>query len=73
MKLKSAFFIFLLLTIIAFVLMRYHQSQFESETGLKFNVMEFELPGSATRLNELIIAGAERKKKEFLLQHLKLD
>jgi hypothetical protein len=73
MKLKSSFFFFLLLTVIAFVMMRYHQSQFESETGLRFNVMEFELPGSAERLNELITAWAEPEKKEFVLQQLKLD
>jgi hypothetical protein len=73
MNLKYAFFIFLLLTIIAFGMMRYHQFQFESETGLKFNVMEFELPGSEERLNGLIATWAEPEKKEFVLMQLKLD
>ncbi len=70
---KSTFFILLGLTIISFGLMRYHQFQFESETGLKFNVMDFELPGSEERLNELIAEWSEPEKKEFVLQQLKLD
>jgi hypothetical protein len=73
MKLKYSFFIFLLLTIIAFGLMRYHQFQFESETGLKFNVMEFELPGSEEKLNALIKAWSEPEKMEFILKQLRLD
>jgi hypothetical protein len=71
--LKSIFFLFLGLTIIAFGMMRYHQFQFESETGLKFNVMEFELPGSEEKLNELIKAWSEPEKKEFVLKQLRLD
>jgi hypothetical protein len=73
MKLKYTFFIFLLLTIIAFWMMRSHQFQFESATGLKFNVMEFELPGSTERLNELIATWGEPTKKAFVLQQLRLD
>ena len=70
---KSTFLILLGLTIIAFGLMRYHQFQFESSSGLKFNVMDFELPGSEERLNELIAEWSEPEKKEFVLQQLKLD
>lgn len=73
MNLKYAFFIFLLLTVIAFGMMRNHQFQFESNTGLKFNVMEFELPGNAERLNELISVWGEPEKKAFVLKQLKLD
>ncbi|MCH6201680.1 hypothetical protein MMU07_19020 [Aquiflexum sp. LQ15W] len=73
MKLKYAFFIFLLLTVIAFGMMRYHQFQFESETGLKFNVMEFELPGSLEKLNELIATWGEPEQKAFVLKQLQLD
>ncbi|MCH6234094.1 hypothetical protein [Cognataquiflexum rubidum] len=73
MKLKYAFFIFLLLTIIAFWMMRRHQFQFEAATGLKFNVMEFELPGSPEKLNELIETWGEPEQKAFVLKQLQLD
>lgn len=73
MKLKYSFFIFLLLTIIAFWMMRRHQFQFEAATGLKFNVMEFELPGSAEKLNELIETWGEPEQKAFVLKQLQLD
>ncbi|MCL6259000.1 hypothetical protein M3O96_07880 [Aquiflexum sp. TKW24L] len=53
--------------------MRYHQFQFEAATGLKFNVMEFELPGSAERLKGLIASWGEPAQKAFVLQQLKLD
>jgi hypothetical protein len=73
MKLKYTFFIFLILTIIAFGMMRYHQFRFESNTGLKFNVMDFELPESPERLNVLIVTWGEPAQKTFVLQQLKLD
>lgn len=73
MKLKYSFFIFLLLTIIAFWMMRRHQFQFEAATGLKFNVMEFELPGSPEKLNELIETWGEPEQKAFVLKQLQLD
>ena len=73
MKLKYSFLIFLLLTVIAFGMMRRHQFQFEAATGLKFNVMEFELPGSAEKLNELIVDWSKPEQKAFVLKQLQLD
>lgn len=53
--------------------MRIHQSNFEAETGAKFNVMAFELPGSEENLNMLIKVWSEHEKKEFVLQQLRYD
>ena len=53
--------------------MRSHQFTFESETGLKFNVMEFELPGSPEKLNGLIADWSEPEQKAFVLKQLRLD
>lgn len=73
MTLKNSFFTLLLMTTIAFGMMRYHQFRFEAATGLKFNVMEFELPGSADKLDELIADWSEPEQKAFVLEQLQLD
>jgi len=67
------FVIFFALTISAFIAMRAHQFQFESETGIRFNVMEFELPGSVDNLNVLLKEWSTHQKKQFVLEQLFLD
>jgi hypothetical protein len=66
-------FIFFALTLSAFIAMRVHQFQFESESGLRFDVMEFELPGSVDNLNLLLKEWSTPQKKQFVLQQLFLD
>jgi hypothetical protein len=70
---RVKFFIFFALTIVAFIAMRVHQFQFESESGIRFNVMEFELPGSEENLNALFKEWGSAEMKQFILEQLFLD
>jgi hypothetical protein len=65
--------IFFTLTLSAFIAMRLHQFKFESEAGTRFNVMDFELPGSTDNLNVLLEEWSSPQKKQFVLKQLFLD
>jgi hypothetical protein len=70
---RKKFFLLLFGAIIAFVALRYHESQFESQTGRMYDVMEFELPGSAAELTALIQLWQDPPAKNFVLQQLYID
>lgn len=70
---KKLFFILLSLAFLAFIALRIHQFNFERNTGHKFDVMDFELPGSVENLNSLILQWDATDQKEFVLDQLKID
>lgn len=70
---KYLFWALLFLTVMAFASLRIHQHRFEAETGLSFDVMAFELPGSVEHLNELIHEWSDPNAKQFVLMQLKID
>ncbi|WP_373522763.1 hypothetical protein [Aquiflexum sp.] len=70
---KITFIILFVLALAAFGFMRYHQYQFEKSSQLKFNVMDFELPGSKENLNKLILEWSSPESKEFVLDQLRID
>jgi hypothetical protein len=52
---------------------RVHQFQFEPETRIRFNVMEFEIPGSADNLNVILKEWSKPQMKQFVPGQLFLD
>lgn len=70
---RKKFFLLLLGAIISFAAMRYHEFLFERQSGRIFDIMEFELPGSAEQLTALILLWQDPPAKTFVLQQLFID
>ncbi len=70
---RKKFFLLLLGAVISFAALRFHEFQFERQSGRIFDVMEFELPGSAEQLTALIQLWQDPPARTFVLQQLYID
>jgi hypothetical protein len=70
---NKKFLLLFVCAIIPFMIMRVMEQQYEKQSGRDFDIMEFELPGSAENLTLLIQNWQDAPSKEFLLNQLYID